>query len=456
MPVKKPLAFVAKCLTLSVSHPVNPSDLILALTIHNGRAMRISRISEAEICENRAKSVLVVDDSAMQRRLLTCNLERWGYEVLESRCGRDALEICRTRQVDLILSDWVMPEMNGLEFCRQFRALNQENYGYFIMVTSKTERDDIATGLDTGADEFLTKPINSTELRARLRAGERVLDMQKELIKKNAAISENLAAIQVAYAAVNRDLKEAKKLQHSLVPETHLTLGAANISLKLQSSGHIGGDMIGHYYKSSDRVGVFGFDVSGHGISAALMTARLAGCLGASNPAYNIAMAQQINGEHCLRSPAEIARQLNQRMLDEMDTELYFTTLLADICLKTGRVELVQAGHPHPLLQRASGQIEFIGNGGLPIGLIPDATFSACQTKLELGDRLLMYSDGFTEAENNCGKMLDEAGLTDLMTKHANTKGPKLLDALVEEIQTYSQGDEVADDLSAVLVELMK
>ncbi len=399
-------------------------------------------------------TVLVVDDSRLQRRLLTGSLHRWGYEVFEAETGHDALEICKTTQVDLILSDWMMPGMDGLEFCREFRALERDNYGYFILLTSKDDKAEVATGLDVGADDLLTKPVHSSELRARLRSGERVLAMQKEMIEKNKAISTSLEALQHVYAAIDRDLAEAKKLQHSLVPETSLKIGGAQISLKLQSSGHIGGDMIGHYFKSPEKIGVFGFDVSGHGISAALMTARLAGCLAASNPAYNIAMKRKSNGSFTLCNPPEIARRLNRRMFDEMDTDIYLTILLAEIDLVTGNMTLVQAGHPHPLVIRKNGALDFIGSGGLPVGLIADAEFNPCTAQLDPGDRFLIYSDGFTEAENPQGVMLDEGGFGKLITAHAQSTGPELLDDLVWEIQAYSGGHDVGDDLSAVLVEL--
>jgi phosphoserine phosphatase RsbU/P len=244
-------------------------------------------------------------------------------------------------------------------------------------------------------------------------------------------------------------------LQHSLVPETFLEIGCAKVSLKLQSSGHIGGDMIGHYFKSPEKIGVFGFDVSGHGISAALMTARLAGCLGAANPSYNIAMKPQPDGTFALRKPSEVAQRMNQRMLDEMDTDLYLTILLAEIDLVTGKMTLAQAGHPHPLIVRKNGGLEFIGCGGMPIGLIADAEFDSCEAQLEAGDRFLIYSDGFTEAEDAQGVMLDEDGFGKLISAHSKSSGPELLDDLIWEIQAYSGGDEVGDDLSAVLVEML-
>ena len=129
--------------------------------------------------------VLVVDDSRSQRRIVSAFLKRWGFSVREADCADAALELCRTAPPDLVLSDWMMPGMSGPEFCREFRGLTRDTYGYFILLTSKSEKNDIAHGLDAGADDFLTKPINAAELRARIAAGERILRMERELTEKN-------------------------------------------------------------------------------------------------------------------------------------------------------------------------------------------------------------------------------------------------------------------------------
>ena len=114
--------------------------------------------------------VLIVDDSRLQRKILSSSVKRWGFEVLEAGTGAAALEICRDTPPDIVLSDWMMPGMNGLEFCDAFRKLPEENYGYFILLTSKSEKDEVARGLQAGADDFLTKPVNAHELRARISA----------------------------------------------------------------------------------------------------------------------------------------------------------------------------------------------------------------------------------------------------------------------------------------------
>ena len=397
--------------------------------------------------------VLVADDSRLQRKILKKCLLKWGYTVLEAETGQAAMAICLTEDVDVILSDWMMPEMDGLEFCEAFRALDRENYGYFILLTSKDSKAEVARGLEIGADDFLTKPVNSDELRARLRAGERVLAMQKELVKKNQSIARNLTQMRDLYRAIDRDLEDAKKFQQALLPQGEVGVRNGRLSMILQCSGHVGGDMVGYYFNDRHRLGIYGFDVSGHGVGSALLTARIAGCLSAKIPAFNVAMRQLRDGGYELRPPAEIAQLLNTRLLREMDTSLYLTILLAEIDLETGAVAIAQAGHPNPGILRENGGFEYFGDGGMPVGLFDDPTYGTTQAQLDPGDRLLIYSDGFTEAENRDGAFLDEAGLERLVVQNAKANGQEFLADLVWETKAFCGPNEVGDDLSAIAFE---
>lgn len=152
--------------------------------------------------------VLVVDDSMAQRKILASHLKRWGYEVVEAGSGEAAIEICRNEEIDLVISDWVMPEVTGLDFLRIFRELEREHYGYFILVTSKSDKAEIAQGLDVGADDFLSKPVSSDELLARIRAGERILKMERELTEKNRLVSKTFQEISDLYDSLDKDLIE--------------------------------------------------------------------------------------------------------------------------------------------------------------------------------------------------------------------------------------------------------
>ncbi|MDR0808835.1 MAG: response regulator, partial [Gemmobacter sp.] len=174
--------------------------------------------------------VLVVDDSRAQRRILSMSLLRRGYEVVEAASGEEALALARGGRFDIVLSDWVMPGMSGLEFCKAFRALPHDAYGYFILLTSKSEKEEIALGLDGGADDFLTKPVSGDELHARLRAGERLLAMQRELREKNGQLGAALDELQGLYDSLDRDLIEARKLQQTLVRDRHRDFGRGTAS----------------------------------------------------------------------------------------------------------------------------------------------------------------------------------------------------------------------------------
>ncbi|ARE83559.1 MULTISPECIES: PP2C family protein-serine/threonine phosphatase [unclassified Roseovarius] len=397
--------------------------------------------------------VLVVDDSRLQRRILTASLQRWGFEVQEAESGEEALRLCRDQPPDLVMSDWMMPGLSGLEFCRKFRDLQQESYGYFILLTSKSDKDEVALGLDAGADDFLTKPVNAAELRARISAGARILRMQRELTEKNRLIKSTLDELQTLYDSLDSDLVEAKKLQQSLVSERYRDFGAAEVSLMLQSAGHVGGDLVGMFPIGATRIGLYGIDVSGHGISSALMTARLAGYLSASVPEQNLALRKTRDGRFVARPPAQAIAMLNRLIMSEMETEHYFTLVLADVDLESGRVILSQAGHPHPALQRADGTVEFVGAGGLPVGLIDGAEFEQFEVQMGPGDRLLIHSDGVIECAGQTGALLQEEGLAHILRDLRQTRGMALLESLIWKLSDFAGDADFDDDISGVLLE---
>ncbi len=401
------------------------------------------------------RRVLVVDDSRLQRRILVSSLKKWGFEVVEADSGESAMAICRTAPPDLVLSDWMMPGMNGLEFCRAFREMPTDGYGYFILLTSKSEKNEVAQGLDAGADDFLTKPVNSDELRARISAGARILEMQRELSDKNRMITDTLDQLRVAYDKIDKDLIQAKKIQESLVPELSRDFGASRISLLLKPCGHIGGDLVGMFAPDPDHVGFYSIDVSGHGITSAMMTARLGGYLSSVYFDQNLGMAWRADGTYALREPHEVAGMLNERLLADTGIEEYFTMAYGVADLRDGSVRMVQAGHPHPLIRRADGRTEFVGEGGVPIGLLPGVPYSQFELSLEPGDRLLLYSDGFTECRLTNGEMLEQDGLQNLLQDcRAGQCGPEFLDDLFWALtQVMSPDHGMEDDVSATLFE---
>ena len=127
--------------------------------------------------------VLVAEDDAVSRRILEVFLDKLGYEVVVSTNGAEALDLLQKPDAPRIaILDWMMPGTDGLEVCRQLRQRGAESYVYILLVTAKTQQQDIIEGLEGGADDYLTKPYNIHELKARLRAGLRVVELQAQLM----------------------------------------------------------------------------------------------------------------------------------------------------------------------------------------------------------------------------------------------------------------------------------
>ena len=393
------------------------------------------------------RRVLVVDDSVVQLKILSAMLKRWGFEVWQAECAEDALVLCEKVVPDAVLSDWMMPGMDGLEFCRRFREMRRDNYGYFILLTSKSEKGEIAAGLDAGADDFLTKPVNSNELRARINACARILEMERKL-------TDTLAELRGAYDAIDRDLRQARTIQEALVPRRSHDYGCARVSLLLKPCGHVGGDLVGFFSPNKFGLGVYSIDVSGHGITSALMTARVAGYLGGDFPDQNIALERRVENFVAFCPPEEVAQRMNDRLSADPGVLEYLTMGYVVFDFATGRVRMVQAGHPLPLLIRAGGGMEFVGSGGLPIGLVSDVAYEGVEFVMQPGDRLLIYSDGFSEATLKDGNMLDQHGLADLAGQCLGGTGTEFLDDLYWRLsQITRDGGNLEDDISAALLE---
>jgi len=125
--------------------------------------------------------VLVVDDDAVSSSQLGALAKAAGYEVKTATNGSEAWELLQLARIPIVISDWYMPEMDGVELCRRIRARTREPYVYFILVTARGGKQQYLAGMEAGADDFIAKPFDPDELRARLKVAERILGLRKEL-----------------------------------------------------------------------------------------------------------------------------------------------------------------------------------------------------------------------------------------------------------------------------------
>jgi len=138
--------------------------------------------------------ILIAEDDPVSRRLLEVTLSKWGYEVVTCADGQAAWDVLQAPDApQLVILDWMMPLLDGLQVCRNVRNPAErpaEPYVYIILLTAKSQKTDMVTGLEAGADDYLTKPFDTQELRMRLRAGRRILDLLDELVRAREIMRE--------------------------------------------------------------------------------------------------------------------------------------------------------------------------------------------------------------------------------------------------------------------------
>lgn len=135
--------------------------------------------------------ILAAEDNPVFQTVLRGMLTKWGYDVIVAKDGNEALRALESEDAPrLALLDWMMPGIDGVDVCRRVRSMGREPYIYILLLTARNEAQDLVEGIDAGADDYLTKPFNHAELRARLRAGQRILELQEQLLEAREALRQ--------------------------------------------------------------------------------------------------------------------------------------------------------------------------------------------------------------------------------------------------------------------------
>jgi len=149
--------------------------------------------------------VLIADDDDISRDLLKNVLKRNGHKVIEAKNGLEAWQLYLAKRPPMVITDWIMPEMDGINLCQNIRGAAGEHYTYIVVLTSKDGIHDLVQGFDAGADDYITKPLNMDKLTARIKNGKRLLEyktllygMQSELKKRNKELEGALAKMTMA------------------------------------------------------------------------------------------------------------------------------------------------------------------------------------------------------------------------------------------------------------------
>ena len=399
--------------------------------------------------------VLIAEDDPISAEILQDCLQKWGHEVLQAENGAEAWRLCQDDEIGLVISDWMMPEMDGLELVRRLRSCESCRYVYVILLTAKSRKEDIVRGMEAGADDFLAKPFDRDELRVRLRAGERIIELEQNLARRNEELQTANAQITAANRRMKQDLEAAAMVQQALLPTALPDYEGLRFAWAFKPCEELGGDILGVVGLDDRYVGLYVLDVSGHGVAAALLSVSVRHILSPLASSTSL-LRQPIAGSSAYRlaSPPEVAEQLNRRFPMNPATGQYFTLLYGILDRQARAFRYVAAGHPGPVyLPFGKGAVQ-LASPGLPIGISEAAAYEERVLPLGRGDRLYLYSDGIPEAFNANNQQF---GSKRLQSAIEHSRGVSLTDSLanlVTSVEAWSGGAQLKDDVSVLAVEI--
>lgn len=386
-------------------------------------------------------NVLIAEDEQSTRMRLQRNLEKLGFQPTVAENGAEAWKLYQSGEFPLVLTDWMMPEMDGLELVRQIRSSGQQQYTYIIMLTSKSETSEVVEGMEAGADDFVTKPFDRNELRVRVRAGQRIVQLEKTLSEQN--------------RRMKADLDAAAELQKSLLPSAAPDISGVSFAWVFRPCDELAGDILGAFKLDQENVGFYVADVSGHGVAASLLSVSISRMMDPT-PSQSSLLARLVDGdnENRIVPPCEVLRELNRRFQIEESGGRFFSIAYGILNVQTRVLQLGSAGHP-PVMRVSRDQVvEPLGAEGMLVGVADDYEYEHYELELNIGDRLVAYSDGVVEQANAADEEFGEQRLQAELSESRSSSLDDCVRSLEQEVVNWSKDGRLTDDLSILAFEV--
>ncbi len=388
--------------------------------------------------------ILVAEDERITRVALKRQLEQWGHTVTATEDGEQAWERFLEADFDIVVTDWEMPRLSGLELVRRIRESASAAYVYVIMLTGRTEKSDVVGGIEAGADDFVAKPFDREELRVRLLAGARIVNLERSLTRQNAELRD-------ANERIRDGLRAAARVQRAMLPQHDVETPRVRTAWQYVPTEELAGDAVGLYLLDDRHLVSYVIDVSGHGVPAALLAVT---AMYAMEPNSGVGSLLDGTGDVDGRGPGQVATELNRRFRAGESDGRFLTMILSVLDTHTGRLSFACAGHPPPLILRGTRQIVSPDTAGVPIAILDDIEYEAAVMHLDRGDRVYLFSDGLLEQREASSREQFGAGrLLALLSQHRETPVGEVLRHAVDTLAGWAGSTGFTDDVSLVAFE---
>ena len=379
-------------------------------------------------------ALLVVDDIEDHRALLIARLGRLGYtDVTEADNGRKALELMDARAFDLVLLDVMMPEMNGYQVLERLRADGRLTHLPVIVVSALAEMDSVVRCIELGAEDYLTKPINATLLRARVSAS-----LEKKRLRDE--VSRHLERVE-------RELASAREIQLAMVPSVFpepTPASPVQVFATLEPAREVGGDLYDVFPLETGALCVVVADVSDKGAPAALFMAR-------AKTLMRLVATLVRGADGAPPGPSEILARVNAELCRDNAQSMFVTVFLGILDPASGALAFGNAGHTAPYVLSPSGGVTALDAArGKPLGIRPTLTWETGTCKLAPGEGLFLFTDGITEAMDPAGALFSEERLEAALAPLIGSAPRAVIAGVLDEVRRFAAGAPQSDDIAAL------
>ncbi|PPJ63830.1 PP2C family protein-serine/threonine phosphatase [Cuspidothrix issatschenkoi] len=372
--------------------------------------------------------ILVIDDDRSIQIFLKRMLEKQGYEVITASTGEEGILRTLNSPPALIICDWMMPGLSGLEVCDRIKKDPKLSTTFFILLTSLDSIADRVKGLDAGADDFITKPIEQNELQARVRAGLRLHQLSQDL--------------QTQKSLLETELAEASEYVKSLLPPP--LKHPLSIKFKFLPSRQLGGDCFDYNWLDADYLAIYLLDTSGHGLKATLPSISV----------LNLLRSRALKDLNYYQ-PSAVLAALNNTFQINYENDKYFTIWYGVYNRVTRQLIYASGGHPPAIMISGTTQtntdVKRLKTPGMPVGMFPEAKYVDSSCYIEKSSTLYIFSDGAYEITQTDGNLWNlEAFIQILISLQYSVDNQ--LDYILSYLIDLNSKETFEDDLSILQV----
>ena len=413
---------------------------------HSKMTPESSRIESSRTRTERPRSIVIVDDDEVVLRSLSSVLSlETDYEVHTYISAKRALDAMKDHHVDLVISDFLMPEINGLEFLAEVKRLFPD--AVRILLTGYADRDNAIRAInEVGLFQYLEKPWDNDQLILAIKNGLNQRRLERTLGNKIAELDRaqlEKGRLAQQQEMIREELALARRVQENLLPCVFPRASGFCFSASYLPALEVGGDFYDVIPLSGGNIAVIVADVTGHGIQAALSTTMLKSIF--------IEFSNQQAG------PEDILRRMNQVLHRVLPSDIFVTASVATVEPDTGLVTVANGGAPHPFqIKRSLCDVEPVVTNGLPLGVVDDRLYrpgEEVSVEMAPGDGLLFFTDGLSEVESPEGDHYGETRMRRTVLDACRLTGRELSNVVLEGARGYSLEGHQWDDVTILTLD---